>query len=245
MPFYILIVIFITSCTNSKSIKRRDLDHLYIGGSEQKYFLPDIPSWSNFSNIAKCKVSTPIKYLNFENLYRSYGLNYTHLVQFQYLFNQKLEEYKKESKQENIILQDEAYLFFNVQEQILGGAKAFLKPDYNKINIFWIDPAIKNQEVKKQLLKKLNSPEGLDGHPIFLSRCLDGKKIDDFVKENNLANLGIRYMPSFMFSPYNKFMKLGYEFEVNLGEILKGKDVTFYGPSYPSFISGDIKIKTY
>lgn len=237
----VLVIIFVVSCSGSNAIKRRNLDHLYIGGSHAKYFLADLPSWANFSSVSECKLSNSIKYLNFENLYRSYGLSYEKLVQFQYLFNKKIEEYKVESKNRELILQDEAYIFFNVQEQILGGAKAFIKPNYKNINLFWIDPALKNDKLRRKIIKAVKSKSGQSGYPIFLSRCLNTKGIEKFVIANKIDDLGIKYMNSYMFSPYNKFMKLGAKFQINIMEILKGKKVQLFAPSYPKFISNKVK----
>lgn len=245
MKLFLLIFIFILSCTSNKSIQRRDLDHLYIGGTQEKYFLADLPTWANFSSLGKCRISSNVKYLNFSNLYRSYGLSYEKIVQFQYMFNKKISEFKKNSKSSDIILQDEAFIFFNTQEKILGGAKQFLKPNFKKINIFWIDPALSNLDIKKKLIKKLKSEEGQNGYPLFLSRCLDHSGLQKFVKSNNLDDLGIKFLPSSMFSPYNSFMVLGYGFELNLMKILKGKELTFFGPSLPSFIKGNIQFRNY
>jgi hypothetical protein len=242
---HFIVLFILVSCTSNQSIKRRDLDHLYIGGAQEQYFLADLPTWSNFSTISKCRISTPVKYLNFKNLYRSYGLSYEKLVQFQYMFNKRIQSYKKESGRSDIILQDEAYIFFNVQEQILGGAKEFLKPTFKKINVFWIDPALNNSKLKASLIKNLKSKEGLSGHPVFLSRCLDGVAIEKFIKKNKLDTLGIKYLPTSMFTPYNAFMRLGFKYELDIGQVLKDKDITFYGPSVPEYITGKMIIKKY
>lgn len=241
----ILLISLVLSCTSNKSIKRRDLDHLYIGGAQEKYFLADLPTWANFSSLGKCRISSSIKYLNFSNLYRSYGLNYEKNIQFQYMFNKKIFEFRKQSRSSNIILQDEAFIFFNTQEKILGGAKQFIKPNFKKINVFWVDPALSNIKLKARLIKKLKSDEGQSGYPLFLSRCLNDAGLMKYVKANGLEELGIKFLPNSMFSPYNSFMALGHRFELNIMELLKGKEVTIFGPFYPGFIKKNIKFENY
>lgn len=245
MRFILLTLLVLSSCTNSRSIKRRNLDHLYIGGAQEQYFLADLPTWANFSSISKCRISTSVKYLNFSNLYRSYGLSYEKLIQFQYMFNKNISDFKKESDKTDIILQDEAFIFFNTQEKILGGAKQFLKPNYEKVNVFWIDPALADSNLKEKLISKLKSKEGQDGYPIFLTRCLDHESVDKFIKDNKIDNLGIRYLPTSMFTPYNTFMTLGYKFELDLSLVLQDKDITFFGPIVPDFVKGKMKFKNY
>ncbi|MCT4641896.1 MAG: hypothetical protein N4A33_06315 [Bacteriovoracaceae bacterium] len=228
---YLLITIFtIVGCSTKQNVSKRDLEQLYIGSGAEQYFLPDLPTWSQFSPVVGCKINTSVKYLNYEKLYYSYGLDYEKMVQLQYFFNNRIQEYKKRSGKQEIFLDDESFLFFNGQEQILGGAKEFTPPNYKKVNLIWIDPALVNKTIAKRLKKFMASSQATSGHPIFVSRCLDKVGIEKFISKHGFGDLGIKVMPTHMFSPYNKFLKLGARYTLRAQKLLKGKEVIFFAP---------------
>ena len=91
----VLLFIIYGCSTNNGSNSKLDLDQVYIGAGMEKYYLADLPGWANFSSSGKCQRSEPIRFINFESMYKSYSFTYEELIQFQFMLNKKFYAFYK------------------------------------------------------------------------------------------------------------------------------------------------------
>ena len=91
--FYLLIICFavFTSCSGPQEApgNNQNLESVYISGGTEQYFLGTLPHWVNFSPWAKCHRSEAIRYMNFENIAKSYNLKYEQIVYMQIAYPTK------------------------------------------------------------------------------------------------------------------------------------------------------------
>lgn len=228
----IVFLLILVGCSSSV-VAPKDPENIYRGAGVEQYFLPELPSWANFSQVGKCQKSIPIRYLNFERLARSYNFSYFENVQLQLSFNKSIERQKKSNEKKVLFLKDEIYLFSNAYEQISGQAYEFREPEFNRVHIVWIDLALLDPRIFQKLKKVMNSNAMSEGHPIFISSCLGENDLQNFI-DKNFSNLGIKKISAEFFSTYssdNKFVP-GLQFDLN--DFLKNKLILLFGPNeYP------------
>ncbi len=231
LPLLLLLAIFtFSSCTgNQKKITRKNLDHYYNGASVAQYFLAELPAWANFSPEGKCFRKTSVRYLDLKKVSTSYSLDYPDLIQFQFMFNERLTEVRKKLKNKNLLAKDEEIIFYDIYERIRGGLKSFVRPDYKRIHFIWIDDLLKHSRSTK--LKKIVSSEIMNkGLPILISLCLSQEQMSKFVRSSGIADQSIRLISAEMFSPYNGKIELSHKFSLDFGQLFKKKQkLHFFG----------------
>ena len=240
MKFLFLIATFIfASCSTPKtSVEGRDLEQLYQGAGVERYFLPDLPEWANFSSSSSCKRTTPIKYLNFSTLKASYSLSYQTLGHFQHMLNKRFETFRSQSDQP-LYLKDEAFIFYNVYEQVAGGSKDFVIPNFDRISLVWIDPFLDSLTNVDSTLK---SREAGKGHPIIVSACLNTTELEKLSEKKGWDRFGVKYIGSEMFSPYDFEFELGNDYTLNFEKFLPNKALYLFAPYKPKHFKGTIKL---
>jgi len=239
----ILVCLGAISCaSDDNGILRQDLDQAYIGAGAEQYFLAGVPNWANFSSIGQCKRSEPVRYVNFENLSKSFALSYEQMIQLQFMLNKKFSSYKFSTGRKEIFLKDEHFIFYNVQEQIAGGAREFNVPKFNRIHLIWIDELVKSKIGKAKLKKLMHSSVMEQGHPIFVSTCLSLIELEQFISKNGYTAMGTKGISHEMFTPYNSELKINYEFSIDFSLLLPNKELHLFAPSFPKEFKG-IKTK--
>ncbi len=227
------------SCaTTEEGMFKQDLDQVYIGSGIEKYYLPDVPDWANFSSEAKCKRNEPIRYINFKDMHASYSFDYEQLIQYQLMLNRRFAEYKKSTGRKTVFLKDESFLTFNVHQQILGGGREFIVPKFSRIHLVWIDEATQNKEALKKLKSLMRSSKMLKGHPVFISMCLSSEELDDFITSNKFSESGVKGISQSMFSPYNTDFVLDYHYAIDMSKLFKGKSVYLFSNQKTDSIIG-------
>lgn len=229
-----------TSGVNSNG---QGLDNVYISGGTEKYFLGNLPHWANFSTWASCQRDEPIRYLNYENIKKSYNLNYESAAHMQHMISRKNSDFVKSSGGTQLPVKDEGFIFNNVYAQVLGGSFDFVAPKFKNISVVWIDPFLKN---KKKVKSILNREDVLRGHPVIVSNCLSQSEIETLIEKLDLDELGIKIVSSEMFSAYDSKMEKETDFSVQLDLIMKNKNINLFAPFNPTQIRGSnkfIKIK--
>lgn len=232
-----LFVLFIFGCTTSidRASSNKNPEYVYQGAGIEQYFLPELPVWANFSVMAQCRRNKTLRYLDFDNLRKSYALSYEDVVHFQNMFNRKITQFKINNPTATLYLKDEAYIFNNAYQLLIGGSRDFLVPNYKKISLIWIDPYINS---KKDVIKVLNSEDVLSGFPVLVSSCLNSFEIEEYVLKNKLDQFGVRFIGSEMFAPYDTSFQLSMMYSLDFSEILKNKDLTLYAPYRPGHFKG-------
>lgn len=241
MALFLFYLFILSSCTTTvdTASSNKNPEYVYQGAGIEQYFLPELPVWANFSTLSACRRTNTLRYLNFENLRKSYSLTYSEIVHFQNMFNRKLMQFKKNNPTAPLYLKDEAYIFNNAYQLLIGGSRDFLVPNYKNISLVWIDPYIN----KKENLKKiLNNEQVLSGFPVLVSSCMDSFEIEEYVIKNKLDQFGVRYIGSEMFVPYDTEFNLGTIFSIDFSKIFPDKQLKLYGPYRPNHFKG---IKTF
>lgn len=239
----ILLFIHIGCASNNSEGLKQDLDQVYIGSGVEQFYMPDLPNWANMSSAAKCKRSEPIRYLNFSDMHKSYSFNYEQLIQFQFMLNRKFYSYKESTGHETVYLKDESYIMHNVHQQIIGGGRDFIAPKFKRINLVWIDQALKNDSALKSLKKLMYSDDMEKGHPVFISMCLSSIELEQFINKSGYAKFGVKGISQSMFSAFNEKFELGTEFSLHFDKLLPNKDLYIYVPFMPEEFKGVTKIK--
>lgn len=242
---YILIIMAMTGCASDNLSFKQDLDQVYIGAGVEKYYLSDLPNWANFSPSGQCSRTEPIRYLNFETMHKSYSFTYEQLIQFQYMLNKKFYSYKESTGRKTVFLKDESFIMHNVHEQILGGGREFIAPKFNRVNIVWIDPALKNVERLQDLKKLMFSEEMEKGHPVFVSLCLNSIELEKFIAKSGYSKLGAKGISQSMFTPYSDEFEMANQYGLNFSKLLPKKDLYLYAPYMPTEFKGISKIQKY
>lgn len=239
MRLVIIGLFLLAGCsTSSEKNLKQDLDQIYIGSGVERYYLSDMPSWANFSTVASCKRVEPIRFLHFENMYKSYSMDYEQLIQFQHMLNRKFASYKISTGRKTIFLKDESYIMHNVHQQIIGGGRDFIVPNFNRIHLVWIDQAVKSEEGKKRLKKLMYSAQMEKGHPIFVSTCLSSIEIEKFITKMNMAKFGVKIISQDMFSPFNEKYKIINEYALDFTKLMPNKDIYYFGSHLPKEFKG-------
>ena len=124
--------------------------------------------------------------------------------------------------------------------QVLGGSYDFMVPKYKKVSVVWIDPYLSDQ---KKLRSIINRNDVQNGFPILLSNCLSSHEVEGLVKKLKLEDLGVKILSAEMFSHFDSELKKQPFFSLDLNQMLKEKNIIFYGPRKPNEITGDFQFK--
>lgn len=236
-----LALIFAVSCaTNNTSIENRDIEQLYQGAGVEKYFLPDLPLWANFSSSSECNREGIVRYINFETIRDSYSLDYVEMVHMQHMLNRRFETARAESDQE-LYLKDEAFIFYNVYEQVIGGGRDFLAPTFPKLSLVWVDPYLSNPAEIGKILERSDVGKG---HPVLVSACLNSKALEKLTEKNEWSRFGAKLLGQEMFSPYTSNNKLTHDYVLDFDKFFPGKQMTLFAPYLPKHFIGIKSIKT-
>jgi hypothetical protein len=239
----ITLLFILTSCggqeLSDSALKRRSLKEYYVSSGEVNYFLPELPSWANYSSSGQCYLDKSVRYLNFEKLRRSLLLSYEEAVQMQMMFNYVLQKAGEKEHIETVDFKSEEKIFYDVTQKIQQKIRSFNTPKYSRLHVIWIDPFLGE---KGALKKILSSKEMSLGHPILLSMCLSLRGLENYLRSNKMNNKNIRLISSEAFTPYDKNNEVNYQFNVNLDDLFKiKKKVYLYlkkGKSVPKEIKG-------
>ncbi len=232
----ILIILLLGACSSKQQVNLGPGNgDVYISSGVEQYFLGNLPFWANFSGAGKCFRKAPIKYLNFENISKSFNLSYEKMVHMQHMLNKKLFAYKTSTGQHQLSPRDEAYVFNNIYQQALGGSYEFSPPKFGKISLVWIDAFLSNPKKIKATLKRADVSEG---YPILLSHCLSAYELEELAQDNELDELGVKYISAEMFNNYTDDIKATTNFSLNINLMLKNKTITLFAPTNSNELRG-------
>lgn len=232
-------LLMMNSCTSTSVIDSSDkLDQVYISSGVEDYIHLDIPHWANFSVEGKCFRNQPVKFLNFYKLNKSMSLSYTQSVHLQHMMNKKLNNYRTNSGTNQIALKDEAFVFHNVYQQVMGNSFDFSLPKFEKINLLWIDPFLGNDSKIKNIVQ---STDFLSGYPVLISTCLSSAELEELTAKLKIEEFGVKFIPAEMLSIYDSQFLAKPNFSFYLNEILINKKVKLYSSTRPKNIFGNFE----
>ena len=229
----ILLLLLLTAACGSTSESRKNLNEVYQGAGVEQYFLSELPDWANFTTLASCHRDRNIRFLNFQNLHASYALDYEQSVQLQYMVNRGLQRTSFESGKKVFNNEDESFIFYKSYEQIIGGSREFIQPQYERVHVIWVDDAIKNSEGLNRVKQLMESSQMEKGHPVFFSMCLSYNKLESFIIENGFQSYGVKFISMEMLSPYASDLQLLTYFDLSLENLMPNKNVYFFVPFIP------------
>lgn len=227
----LILLLYLVGCTSARKISEHgQYESINYSAGIEQYFLSDIPNWINFSEVGQCKREAPLRYLNFQNLKNSFDFNYEQSVSLQHMFNRKLLSYSETS----ILNKDEAFIFYNMYEKVLGGTRDFIAPSFDKVSAVWIDPYLQMNKSHSRI-KQAFKGRVLEGHPVLVTMCLNSIEAEKLVTKLKLDELGVKIISAEMFNTFGE----GYRgFSLNLQKMLSGKNIILYSTSKPKNILG-------
>jgi hypothetical protein len=228
-----LFFLFVACAGQSTNGKLQDLDQVYQGAGVESFYLSDLPEWANFSPFYSCQREEPVRFLHFGQMYKNFSMDYEQLIQFQLMLNRNFASYKFSTGRKTIFLKDEAFIHNNVHQQILGGARDFIAPNFKRVHLIWVDPALSHENEKQKLKTLMRSKMMEKGHPIFISTCLSSSQLEKAINAMGLGNLGGKFISQSMFSAFGVDMNLKQEYSLHFDHLLPNKELYFFGPFLP------------
>ena len=225
--FLTIISVFILSCSSSKNINlATNGEDVYISNGVEQYFMAQLPHWSNFSNTGRCYRSTPIRYVDYSKVSKSYNLNYSNFVHLQHMINRKIYAYKSSIGHDQRSPKDASFIFQNTYQKVIGGSTDFITPKYKKISLIWIDRLIGKDILK--LKKALNHKTVQAGHPVIVSTCLNSYEMERMIQSHKLESFGAKFISSEMFSIFDIAKLKQPYFSFNFMNFFKNKELEMY-----------------
>lgn len=219
----LLITLFlINACSTTKGLKPRDVDEYYVSTGVERYFLPSIPGWANFSQTSGCFRNSGLKYLNIDSLMKSYSISFFEAIQLQALFNEEYVSIKQAQSKDVLTLKEDENIFFKSMEKV--GSKIYFTdlPSFKRIHLVWLDD-IRGDKVKEEKLKSfLNSAVHDEGVPVLISACMTRAEIEKFVSEAHYKSISAE-----LFSTYNEKGIQIPNMHINLGVFFKPEQKLF------------------
>ena len=147
----------------------------------------------------------PYKEKIIEKLRNSFAMNYSQVVQLQYMFNNEYEGSLRDVNSNYILFQDEENLFHDISDKVQAGLDlAFRIPKYNRIHFVWVDFILSPADKIKKIQELMKSELMLKGHPVFISLCMNHFEFVEFLEKNDIHDQNIRIIPAEMFSIFDK-----------------------------------------
>lgn len=199
LNFFLLLGLI--SCSNGAI---RDLPQAtpYRTSGLEQFFLPELPTWANFSASGQCFKKHSFHYLDFSKLNSTYQLSYVELVELQAQYNERLEAYFRSSAVRFLKPVEEAAFFSNTLEQVRGGVKHFKIPEaVTDVDIIWLDGYIAANQVRE--LQKMNELGRFDERaPVLFTSCLSRQDLNQWLIENDLDQVGFYSLTAEWLNPY-------------------------------------------
>jgi hypothetical protein len=236
---FLFTLFVLLGCSSNGTVSSNQvLDNVYISSGVEQFFLTDMPYWANFSIAGRCMRKTPIRYMNFENINKSYDLKYDQILHLQHMLNKKLFAYKSSTGQNSLSPKDISYIFHNVYQQVLGESYEFISPKFKNVSVVWVDPLLND---KKKLKRVLNRSDVLNGHPVLLSHCLSAYELEELSQSLNLESLGVKYLPAEFSTIYGEKVQKNPFFSFNISSLLQDKNITVFGTEETKELIGNYK----
>ena len=200
---FLLVLFWSCSSTNSCGLNRRDLEEYFVGSGVVRYFLPNLPDWANYSPAGACHRDVSARYFDLDKLRSSLSLSYMQAVQFQFMFNVEYEKILFRTKADYMPFKEEEGLFYNISDKIHSNIFYFQIPEFKRINLIWIDPAIANSK-EEESLKMLLKHQDMDyGVPIFVSLCLGNREMKEYLQHKQFYHRQSNILSFEMFSIFD------------------------------------------
>lgn len=221
--FITFFLIVISSCSTAPGLKPRTVEEYYLSTGVEKYFLPEIPDWINFSEDAGCFRTKGLKYFDIDALMKSYALSFFEAIQLQALFNEDFLSAKSTQLRQSLTLKEEENLFFKASERV--GSKIYFTdlPNFKRIHLIWLDNVLGDKNREARLKKFLSSDIHNEGVPVLISACRTKKEI-----ESALPEAHYKIISAELFSVYNPEGQRMPNMHLDLGVFFKTEQILYF-----------------
>lgn len=212
--FYSLLLI-LTSC-GSHHVKQQDANLIYQSAGAEQFFLPELPTWANFSQEGNCYRSSSNHYLDFNKIHQVYQLSYAQMIELQAQFNDRLEKYFRSAAVRFLKPVEEASMFANTLEQVRGGVRYLKLPvSVKEVDVIWLE------SFSPEALKKMSQEGKFDERlPILFSSCHNRQSLNQWVAANGLDQAGFYLLPNEYLSPFTESNELKGHLSVVLSKLI-------------------------
>ena len=219
---FLMSLLLLNACSTTKGMKPRDVDEYYVSTGVERYFLPSVPIWANFSQVSGCFRTQGLKYFNIDSLMKSYSHSFFESIQLQALFNEEYVLIKQSQSKDVLTLKEEENLFFRSMEKV--GSKIYFTdlPTFKRIHLIWLDD-IRGDKAKEEKLKAfINSSVHDQGVPVLISSCMTRAEIEKFVPEIHIKSISAE-----LFSTYTEKGIQIPNMHINLGVFFRPEQKLF------------------
>lgn len=242
--YFFSFLFFLTSCSTTSGLKPRTVEEYYVSTGIERYFLPDIPEWANFSQSGGCFRTKGLRYFDIDALMKSYSLNFFEALQVQASFNEEFLAAKKSQGKETLTLKEDENIFFKASEKVGSKINFTNLPDFKRVHLIWVDEVIADSAREQKLKNFLNSSVHDEGVPVLVSACLTKSDLEKKFPETNIKSLSAE-----LFSIYDAKGQKKPNLHINVDVFFKPEQkLFFYGQSIKGpvqDITGSYKIMNY
>ncbi len=194
-----LVLLALISCGSGEVKKDYDPSQPYTTSGTEQFFLPELPTWANFSASGNCFKKSSIQYLNFSKLRESYQLDYAQMLELQAQYNERLENYYQSTAVKFLRPVEQASFFSNTLEQVRSGLKGLKIPKVKEVTVLWFEAHTVDE------LKKMASTSVFDeNYFILLSSCQTKQSLTQILMQANLDGVGFGLVTSEWLAPFDR-----------------------------------------
>ncbi len=152
----------------SIAVDQKNPSPFQTAGVEQ-FFLPEPPTWKQFSQNGECYYPHKKVALDFSRLHSTYNLTLNQLIELQVQYYEKLNEAGTSSYKKSLTPQEEAQLFYEVLERVRAGVKRIKVPSLLTVRLIWKE--------SKNVLK-------FTSDDVLVSLCLSTLELEHWLEKN-------------------------------------------------------------
>jgi hypothetical protein len=232
MKFLICSALLILYSCGTPEFKRGGENPPYQTSGVEQFFLPQLPTWANYSPSAACFKKSVIHYLDFTKLKEIHQLSYQQMVELQAQYNERLENYFRSTAVRFLKPVEESAFFGNSLEQVRGGVRSLKLPNITEVEVIWLESFNVND------LKKMAKRGRFDAKlPVLFSSCHTRQSLAQWLAQEKLDEIGFYLLTAEWLSPFSKEGKANPGLMLEIGELL-GKNIKY------TFISESNKTTT-
>jgi len=218
-----LVLLGLISCSNTPSVRSTEIPSSYRTSGVEQFFLAELPTWANFSSWGMCRKVTSFQYLDYAKLRDAYQLDYNQFIELQAQYNERLENYFRNTTFKFLKPVEEASFFSNTLEQVRAGIKTIKLPNVKKIEVIWLEGT-----TTVELKKVLNSDRYNEVLPVIFSSCHSKQSLAQYLSGEGMDSLGIYGISAEWLSAYSSEGNLDIGLRLDLKKYFEDKEVTIY-----------------
>ncbi|HLW56086.1 MAG TPA: hypothetical protein VKY27_01800 [Bacteriovoracaceae bacterium] len=225
LNFFLLLSLISCSSPEKRTTNTPSLNQPYRTSGVEQYFLPELPGWANSSESGGCFKSNSFQYLDFAKVNANYQLTYSEIVELQAQYNKRREDYFRSTAYRFLKPVEEASFFNNTLQEVRGGVRLLQLPEVPVVDLIWLESFLQDEK-GLQILTQMNASGKFDERPVILfSSCLSHMRLNQWVMESGLENVGFFLLSAEWLTPYSSDFTLKTGMKIELDKIIGHKTV--------------------